>query len=811
MSKPQTRNPLQISSSKLTTETKGFSGRTCRRSLYIVFTAIALIFSTPAFILCIQFVILLSRLQQWRIHLQAKAKNFDFKLSASNYLTTCSIFFRFALFLKVSPLLIRASTDNNPTTRRKSLKSTISEAIQKFRNRIAKRKAFSAHKPLRIKRLKRGSYEKLSRPDCLMQACQYGHWEVVLTLILYKANIHKADYLNGGTALHMAALNGHSRCIRILLADYIPSVPNFLELVNKKSRIDEFVSELDEGSLYKTINRPADGGVTALYMATLNGHVDCLQLLIDFGASVDEVTVEDGTRIDLIGAGSTPLHYAACGGNAQCCQILIAKGASLTAENAKGWTPLAVAQSWHRDWLQEVLTEQSQDHEPIPPSSYLCLPLMKNVDGVTIPFPLCADPCAVYLENKCAVASEGCYIGKETGVRIATIEEEISLIHAKYQATTMKEFVQHSHSKFKGEVCSTSKSSSDSHDEVEQEETIDLHEAMEKAISGSEGSWSGSSSHYVSALQKALATQAHFVDVEIARTSLKIGEKIASGSSGDLYAAATLQIGIAVSRNPQRPIHQSKTVQHSQLHRRTTFIYEDDGTMNNAGGVIPVVLADPRKLCCPICSRPLYSPIYQEKRKCPSCFLPIGFIRCEAMEKLIESLRVECKNKRFGCKTTLIYHKKSEHEKRCPNKACYCPISSCIFASSSKNLYTHFSNHHFSTSFTYDTVFLIGVQRSWTHLILQERNEGVIFILNHAIQGHVRVFSVDCIGPSTFDNAFVYQLTAKYKKTVLSLESTPEVWSKWRQHAPDDNCLIIPSGFSEFFLQVCIKKAGPVV
>ncbi|KAI3740108.1 hypothetical protein L2E82_30526 [Cichorium intybus] len=78
--------------------------------------------------------------------------------------------------------------------------------------------------------------------------------------------------------------------------------------------------------------------------------------------------------------------------------------------------------------------------------------------------------------------SMGCYIGKETGVRIATIEEKISLIHAKYQATTMKEF-----------------------------ETIALHEAMEKAISGSEGSWSGSSSHSVSALQKALATQAHFL------------------------------------------------------------------------------------------------------------------------------------------------------------------------------------------------------------------------------------------------------------------------------------------------------------
>lgn len=36
-------------------------------------------------------------------------------------------------------------------------------------------------------------------------------------------------------------------------------------------------------------------------MAALNGHVDSVQLLLDLGASVTEVTMEDGTTIDLIG------------------------------------------------------------------------------------------------------------------------------------------------------------------------------------------------------------------------------------------------------------------------------------------------------------------------------------------------------------------------------------------------------------------------------------------------------------------------------------------------------------------------------
>jgi E3 ubiquitin-protein ligase XBAT32/33 len=76
-----------------------------------------------------------------------------------------------------------------------------------------------------------------------MQACQHGHWEVVLILILFGANIHRSDYLNGGTALHLAALNGHPRCIRILLSEYIPSVPNCWSLLkNKKTSVAGFDS-----------------------------------------------------------------------------------------------------------------------------------------------------------------------------------------------------------------------------------------------------------------------------------------------------------------------------------------------------------------------------------------------------------------------------------------------------------------------------------------------------------------------------------------------------------------------------------------
>lgn len=46
------------------------------------------------------------------------------------------------------------------------------------------------------------------------------------------------------------------------------------------------------------------------------------------------------------------------------------------------WTPLMVARSWHRNWLEEILnptTEQPQSHPSNVPSPFLCLPLMSIV------------------------------------------------------------------------------------------------------------------------------------------------------------------------------------------------------------------------------------------------------------------------------------------------------------------------------------------------------------------------------------------------------------------------------------------------
>ncbi|KAL3504424.1 hypothetical protein ACH5RR_034265 [Cinchona calisaya] len=77
------------------------------------------------------------------------------------------------------------------------------------------------------------------------------------------------------------------------------------------------------------------------------------------------------------------------------------------------------------------------------------------------------------------------------------------------------------------------------------EDTEGLYEAMRKTIARNEGSWSGSSLSK-SSLGKALAVEMKTGDWEIDTRLLKVGERIASGSCGDLYRGAYIGQDVAV-------------------------------------------------------------------------------------------------------------------------------------------------------------------------------------------------------------------------------------------------------------------------
>ncbi|KAI9098440.1 hypothetical protein K1719_025065 [Acacia pycnantha] len=77
------------------------------------------------------------------------------------------------------------------------------------------------------------------------------------------------------------------------------------------------------------------------------------------------------------------------------------------------------------------------------------------------------------------------------------------------------------------------------------EDTHGLYEAMEKAVARSEGSWSRSLNSHTT-VEKAIKDEEKSGDWEIDRRLLKMGDRIASGSCGDLYHGVYLGQDVAV-------------------------------------------------------------------------------------------------------------------------------------------------------------------------------------------------------------------------------------------------------------------------
>lgn len=122
-------------------------------------------------------------------------------------------------------------------------------------------------------------------------------------------------------------------------------------------------------------------GQTALHLACEEGHLSCIQLLLEHGANMNlrdvlqqtplficmrdrnvaacRALIEAGADVNCQRfGGSTPLHLAATAGSSEMVQLLLASGAELNAKEEFGITPIfAAAQFGHLSCLKLFVRE----------------------------------------------------------------------------------------------------------------------------------------------------------------------------------------------------------------------------------------------------------------------------------------------------------------------------------------------------------------------------------------------------------------------------------------------------------------------
>ncbi|NXW39998.1 PPR27 phosphatase, partial [Nyctiprogne leucopyga] len=91
-----------------------------------------------------------------------------------------------------------------------------------------------------------------------------------------------------------------------------------------------------------TLDTIYPSGMAALHEAVLTGNLDCVKLLVKYGADIHQ-------RDE---AGWTPLHMACSDGHADIARYLMALGASAEATTAAGETPPDLIDPEYRDLLE---------------------------------------------------------------------------------------------------------------------------------------------------------------------------------------------------------------------------------------------------------------------------------------------------------------------------------------------------------------------------------------------------------------------------------------------------------------------------
>ena len=176
-------------------------------------------------------------------------------------------------------------------------------------------------------------------------ASQNGHSKCIEILCEFGCNI-EATNRDWETPLHVAARNGHLNCIEALCASTCDTdntrFPHFIDWTSSPCHRSS-----------KPMHYDSSNGRTALHLAAENGHTKCVEALISAGADLDcgvDGRIPWGENVNgrleyerHYDNDRSPLHLAAQTGSLECVIVLIREGADVTRAANNWLTPLDVA------------------------------------------------------------------------------------------------------------------------------------------------------------------------------------------------------------------------------------------------------------------------------------------------------------------------------------------------------------------------------------------------------------------------------------------------------------------------------------
>ncbi|KAG7943042.1 hypothetical protein I3843_15G019500 [Carya illinoinensis] len=188
---------------------------------------------------------------------------------------------------------------------------------------------------------------------------------------------------------------------------------------------------------------------------------------------------------------------------------------------------------------------------------------------------------------------------------------------------------------------------------------------------------------------------------------------------------------------------------------------------------------------------------------------------CGDIEVVVDSVRMACRNREYGCNETVDYIN-NFHEETCTYAPCSCPLPDCNFVGSTDQLSLHFSSKHWDSGrrFRYNVPLAVSLRMKEQFLVLQAEEDGVLFLLNKSVESIGNKVMLTCVGPSSSKARFLYDLVSVRGSSCLRLKSVTENFPERLEGFPPMDFLLIPflyiSCSGHINLEVCIWNSTDI-